>query len=219
MIYYNFMSIIHKKFIKPRLPRIVVTGPPGSGKTSIVNMFRDEFSRVIQCVPEVATLAIVGLGVTPDKPENKVVYKSVFLHLLYKLQILVDHISEEVARDMGRKVVLMDKTLVDVVGHLPGKNKEYKELFHTTVEKDYKNYDLVLFLELPTRKVFNEIRKNNPARSENYEASKRNGILYKKAWQGHPNIKYINNDSGWDGKVAQARLAVSEFLKETKKTS
>ncbi|MDO8496732.1 MAG: AAA family ATPase [bacterium] len=213
------MSIIHKKFIKPRLPRIVVTGPPGSGKTSIVNMFRDEFAHTIQCVPEVATLAIVGLGVTPDKPENRVVYKSIFLHLLYKLQILVDHISEEVARDMGRKVVLMDKTLVDVVGHLPGKNKEYKELFNTTVEKDYKNYDLVLFLELPTRKVFNEIRKNNPARSENYEASKRNGILYKKAWQGHPNIKYINNDFGWDGKVAQARLAVKDFLKEIKRSS
>ena len=207
------MSIIHPQFKKPRLLRIVITGPQGAGKTTMVKTLGREFAHIIRCVPEVATMTVVNLGITPGEPRSDIVQDSVFQHLMYRMQELFEHMSEEIARDTGKKALLADKGRVDIAGHIKGGPREYEELFNTTLKKDYAHYDLVLFLELPPKKIYNQIRKNNPARGETYERAKMFETRMKKVWQGHPNFISISNESGWEGKVQKARLAVSEFLR------
>ena len=178
----------------------------------MVKILGKEFSHVIRCVPEVATMTIVNLGLTPGEPRSNIVHDSVFQHLMYRMQELFEHIAEEIARDTGKKALLSDSGRVSIAGHIKGGPREYEELFNTTLKKDHAYYDLVLFLELPSRKIYNQIRKNNPARGETYERAKVIEARVKKVWQDHPNFISISNDSGWEGKVQKARLAISEFL-------
>lgn len=207
------MSTIHRNFIKPRLPRIVITGPPGSGKTTMVKIFGDEFSHLIRPVPEVATMTIVKLGLIPGSPRSEIVFESVFQHMMYRMQELFEHVVDVLAQETGKKALLSDKGRVDIVGHIQGGQREYEKLFNTTLKKDYTFYDLVLFLELPPRKIYNQICKNNPARGETYEDAKATEARVKKAWRGHPNFKLIHNNSRWEDKAQQARIVIADFLK------
>lgn len=207
------MSTIHRNFIKPRLPCVIITGPPGSGKTTMVKVFGDEFSHLIHPVPEVATMTIVKLGLIPGSPRSEIVFESVFQHMMYRMQELFEHMVNVLAQEIGKKALLSDKGRVDIAGHIQGGQREYEKLFKTTIKKDYTFYDLVLFLELPSRKIYNQICKNNPARGETYEDAKATEARVKEAWQGHPNFKLINSNSRWENKVQQARIVIEDFLK------
>lgn len=206
------MNIIHKNFRQSRLPRIAITGPPGAGKTTMVKIFGEEFGHIIRVVPEVATMTIVNLGLVPGTPRSEIVFESVFQHLMYRMQELFEHMTDILARETGKKFLLSDGGRVGIAGHIRGGKKEYEELFRTTLKKDYLFYDLVLFLELPSKKIYNQICKNNPARGETYEDAKATEMRVRKAWQNHPNFKVISNDGGWEHKVQRARLAIKEFL-------
>lgn len=206
------MAIIHPKFRKPRLPRIVIIGPPGSGKTTMIKTFQKELKEIAQPVPEAANMMIVNLGIEPGKPKSEFVFESVFQHLLYRIQELLEHISEEIARNLGKKILIADNGCVGIAAFLQGGISEYEELFKTTLKKDYNKYDLILFLELPSQKIYNKICKNNPARSENYNEAKDAENRVKKVWEKHPRFTLIPNSLNWGKKVDQARLAIKSFL-------
>lgn len=202
---------------KENIKRITVTGPPCAGKSTIIKTFSREFKDTIQCVPEIATIVITELGITPETKESSIVLTKEFGHTLYYVQQSLEKLSEEIARKTGKKALLLDKSCLDVAVHflrIGETLKEYENYFNTTILNNYKESDLVLFLGLPRKDIYDNVKKNNAARRETYEEAKHAEEVYLKVWQNHPSLVYIKNNSNWTQLLDKARKTVRDFLED-----
>ncbi len=198
-----------------QIKRITVTGPPCAGKSTIIKTFHKEFSDTIQCVPEIATMVITELGITPETKESSIVLTKEFGHTLYYVQRHLEKLSEEIAKKTGKRALLLDKSCLDVAVHflrIGETLKEYENYFSTTISDNYRESNIVLFLSLPRRDIYENVRNNNTARRETYEEARRAEEIYFHVWQNHPCLVYIPNKSSWEESIDRARKTVRDFL-------
>lgn len=208
-------------YMENRLLRIVITGAPGAGKTTTINTLRKDLGHIVVCAPEVATPLMTHLGVRPEEIGRDFVVQPKFQEEMYKIQKSLEDISEEFALYSGKKAVLFDKARVEMAAHILydrislEEGKEiYKKIFGFSVEDIFKDYDLVLFLELPKEEVYKKIISNNPARAGlPLEESRIVGERVREVWKNHPNFKVISSYETWEEKLNKIRETIIDFLK------
>lgn len=190
------------------IPRIVLTGPPCSGKSTII----DEVKKIypdIHCVPEMATIVISHFGI---KPSNDAVRNRRFQRAIYRAQRIFEATSTQFAMSEGKKAVLFDRGTMDGAAYMPGGVKEFQKLLNTTKEAEYSQYDAVVYLDMPPSDVYETDRHNNPARSENYSQAAKLGGKILKAWINHQNFIPISTGTSWEHKRRLAHTAIKKIL-------
>lgn len=198
-----------QQHIGPRIPRIVITGGPCSGKSSMMRMFKAEFSD-IQFVPEVATLLVTQVGITPGTtPEDL----RRFQRTIWRTQKLLEETSAEFAASCGKRAIVFDRGSIDNAAYLSGGIEEFQKIFDTSYLREYDNYDLVIYLSRPPAEVYEREKANNPARGETYEQACEVGLRTLKAWGFHQNMHIAGTSyDTWDQKVAHARNLIKDLL-------
>jgi adenylate cyclase len=198
-----------------RRPRIVLTGGPCSGKSSMMRAFADRFGDQIHCVPEVATIVIGQVGCIP--PGDDPVAMAIFQQAVYRIQRTFEVISQIQAWRAGKQLLLLDRGTGDGAAYLPNSWADLAPICRTNREYEFSQYDLVLCLEAPPRKVFEENRRNNPARHETYEQAVALGQAIERAWGDHPGYRFIAHTpphrDGLAAKIAAAEREIEQFLK------
>jgi len=172
--------------------RVVLTGAPASGKTTIINYLKDKFKGIL--IPEVATILISEAGMYPPKK------KEAFAKWLINFQIAVSrtqatwenfHYANEDRGTSGEKVIIQDRGLYDNGAYIMRAkdimpllyrqtgNPLYKPLENMNhaiarilkLSGDFHYYDKVFILKTTGHEpeLYEEARKNNPARYETSE--------------------------------------------------
>jgi predicted ATPase len=193
-----------------RIPRIVLTGGPCSGKSTLMAELRERFGNALHCVPEVATIVIAQVGVKP--PVGDPVGMRKFQRTIYRVQRGFETISDLQAIRDGKKALLLDRGTVDGAAYMDGGLKELESVCRTSREHEFGLYDLVVCLKTPPRRVFKEKSANNPARSETHEAAARLGRRIAKVWGQHPRFTFIGNNRSWEDKSRAVISTVARFL-------
>lgn len=192
------------------IPRIVLTGGPCSGKSTIIDIIKREWPD-IHCVPEMATIVIGQFGITPSKDA---VRNRHFQRAIYRAQRIFEATSTQFAMSDSKKAVLFDRGALDGAAYMPGGIKEFKKFFNTSLEAEYSQYDAVICFDVPPSDVYEANRRNNPARLESYSQACELGEKIVKAWVGHPNFSMIPNGTDWKDKERRARKAINTALKQ-----
>lgn len=198
-----------REYLPKRVPSIVLTGGPCSGKSTLMGLFRKELGRVLHCVPETATIVIEHVDAKP--PLDDAAAMRSFQRVIYRVQHSFEKVSHRQAYRDGKAALLLDRGTVDGAAYMKRGLADLERVCETTVADEYGRYDSVICLGAPPSKAYEANKHNNPARKESYDQAVELGRKIHAAWKGHPRFHFVDGDT-WKEKVRQARAAVMECI-------
>jgi len=189
--------------LAPRLPKVVLTGGPCSGKSALMAELSREYGAVLHCVPEVATILIAQVGISPSTPG--------FQSVVYRVQRSFEEAAELQAIADGKRAVLLDRGTVDALAYMAGGEAEFLRLTGKTAASERSRYARVLCLAAPPRDVFEREKRNNPARSEEFDQAVERGTLVTDAWAPGGNTDIVDGNT-WEEKLGCALRSLVPIL-------
>ncbi len=189
--------------------QVVVTGGPGGGKTTALDLFRRELSDKITVVPEAATLLFSG-GVTrcDDTEVCKMVQKTI-----YQLQKNLEEIHQAQYPD---RLLVCDRGSLDGLAYWPDSEEDFFKTIDSTFEQELARYDAVIFFE-SAAETGHDISSNNPVRSE----SAREAILLdqklQEVWSKHPKYHFVASSDSFVRKIMYGIMTLENVLNRVSK--
>ncbi|GAA5140308.1 AAA family ATPase [Thalassotalea piscium] len=192
------MNIVNMK------KRIVITGGPGGGKTTALDLIRREFSGKIASVPESATMIFSG-GI--ERSTNNSVLKAQQT-AIFNLQKNLEDIQRAAYPEC---LILCDRGTLDGLAYWPDSEDNFFTQMNTTLEEEFSRYDAVIFFETAARSGEN-IRSNNPIRNESEQQAVELDTKLKKIWSKHPNFNLVGSSESFIRKVMFGIMTIENVI-------
>ena len=202
-----------------RVVKIVLTGGPAAGKTTLISRILHEFKqedgwRVIT-IPETATELISGFGIRP--------FGDCMSMLAFQDFVIADQIHKEKLALQAAEVVreeniliIYDRALMDDKAYIT--DEEFDQVIARfdgrTEASVLAGYDAVIHLVTCAKGAEFAYNLGNAARTESLEAAREMDDRTLRAWRGHPNLIIIDNSVNFEDKINRAIVEIYRLLGE-----
>mgnify|MGYP000344948272 FL=1 len=188
--------------------RIVITGGPGGGKTTALDLFRREFSGKVASVPESATMIFSG-GIERSTNDSVLRAQQTAIFNLQK------HLEDIQRATYPECLILCDRGSLDGLAYWPGSDDDFFKQMGTSLDQELARYDGVIFLETAARSG-ESIRSNNPIRNESEQAAIDLDSKLKKVWSQHPNFNLVGSSESFIKKVMFGIMTIENVIGQYK---
>ena len=204
---------MHKRIIK-----IVLTGGPAAGKTTLISRILKEFKQddgwKVITIPETATDLISGFGI---RPFGNCVSMLDFQYFVIDDQLHKERLALKAAQMVPEENVLViyDRALMDDKAYIT--DEEFTQTlakFHRTEQEVLSNYDAVLHLVTCAKGAEFAYNLGNTARTESIEYAREMDDRTLRAWSQHPNLKIIDNSVDFELKIDRAIREIYRIVGE-----
>ena len=186
--------------------RIVITGGPGGGKTTALDLFRRELSGKITLVPEAATMLFSGGIERRDDPDVLKAQQKAIFHLQHHL--------EDIQRAMHPQLlVLCDRGSLDGLAYWPDSEADFFDTMDTTLEAELARYDAVIFFETAA-KSGQGIKSNNPIRNESEQKAIELDAKLQSVWSRHPDFNLVSSSESFVKKVMFGIMTIENVINQ-----
>ena len=201
------------------IKRIVLTGGPAAGKTTLISRILKEFKqedgwRVIT-IPETATDLISGFGLGPFPGCMSM---EEFQYFVISDQLHKEKLALKGAETVPEEKVLIiyDRAVFDDLAYITQEQFE-KTLayFGKTPEEIMRGYDAVLHLVTCAKGAEFAYNFGNAARYEDIDTAREKDDLTLQAWSSHPKICVIDNSVDFEDKINRAVAKIYELIGES----
>jgi predicted ATPase len=184
--------------------KLVVTGGPGGGKTTALDLFRRELSDKLAIVPEAATVLFSG-GITRtcDEQVLKTVQKTIF--------VLQQNLEEIYHKQYPNRVLVCDRGTLDGQAYWPGAEDEFFKEVNSNLESEIARYDAVIFFESAASSG-NDISSNNPVRNESSERAAELDEKLQRIWSRHPNFYFVGSSESFIRKIMFGIMTIENVI-------
>lgn len=202
-----------------RITKIVLTGGPAAGKTTLISRILHEFKqedgwRVIT-IPETATELISGFGIRP--------FGDCMSMLSFQDFVVADQIhKEKLALQAAEAVpednilIIYDRALMDDKAYIS--DEEFEQVIARfdgrTEASVLAGYDAVIHLVTCAKGAEFAYNLGNAARTESLEYAREMDDRTLRAWRGHPNLHIIDNSVNFEDKINRAIVEIYRLLGE-----
>lgn len=184
--------------------RIVLTGGPGGGKTTALDLIRREFAGKIASVPEAATMMFSG-GI---ERSNDIEVLKAQQTTIFNLQKNLEDIQRAMHPEC---LILCDRGSLDGLAYWPEDEQDFFNTMNTSIEEELSRYDAVIFFETAA-KSGESIRSNNPIRNESEQAAIELDEKLKQVWSKHPNFNLVGSSESFIKKVMFGIMTIENVI-------
>lgn len=190
------------------ITRIVLTGGPAAGKTTLVSRILQEFKQEdgwkVITIPETATDLISGFHIAPF---GNCVSMLDFQYFVIEDQLHKEKLALKAARMVPEENVLIiyDRAVFDDKAYI--NDEEFRTVlssFGKTEEEILAGYDAVIHLVTCAKGAEFAYNYGNAARYEDVETAREKDDLALRAWSAHPNVSIIDNSDNFEEKIKRA---------------
>lgn len=183
---------------------IVVTGGPGGGKTTALDLFQRELKSAVKIVPEAATL-LFGHGLDHEARHGDT---RLLQHSIYRMQVSLEGIFRDFYAD---RLLICDRGTLDGLAYWPGDEQSYFDRVGTTFEAEAARYGAAIFFQ--TAAVHGEdVTSNNPYRTEDSRTAVTLDDKLRRVWERHPNFHFIPTELSFMAKINHGLKAIAGVL-------
>ncbi len=194
--------------MEKQITRIVLTGGPAAGKTTLISRILKEFKKEdgwkVITIPETATELISGFGLAP--------FPDCMSMEDFQYYVISDQLHKEQLALKGAAAVPQDKVLViydrAVFDDLAYINHEQfvktLDYFNKTEAELLSGYNAVIHMVSCSKGAEFAYDYGNEARYETVEQAREMDDRTLKAWQNHPNLYVIDNSTDFEKKINRA---------------
>ncbi len=198
------------------ITRIVLTGGPAGGKTTLISRilkeFRQEDGWKVITIPETATDLISGFGI---KPFGNCVSMLDFQYFVVEDQLHKERLALKGAQMVPEEKVLViyDRALLDDKAYIS--DEEFRTVlahFGKTEEQVLSGYDAVLHLVTCAKGAEYAYNYGNAARYESVEVAREKDDKTLRAWSRHSALHVIDNSVDFEDKINRAVAAIYRVI-------
>lgn len=186
--------------------RIVLTGGPGGGKTTALDLFRREFSGRLASVPESATMIFSG-GINRSDSDNVIMAQQ---KAIFNLQKNLEDSQRAMYPD---RLILCDRGSLDGLAYWPKSDDDFFNTMQTTYEAELERYDAVIFFETAA-KSGQSIESNNPIRNESEQIAVEIDKKLQDVWSKHPNFNLVGSSESFIKKVMFGIMTIENVINQ-----
>ena len=196
----------HTKRPRSKCCRVVLTGGPGGGKTTAVDLFRREIGDRVVIVPEAATILFQGGFPRSHDAQAARFAQTTIFHVQRNLE-------EVQATLYPGRTLLCDRGTIDGAAYWPGGYNDYFAVVGTTLETELRRYDAVIFFE--TAAVGGaSIEGGNPVRNETVEQAVALDTKLRKLWMKHPRFILVPHNRSFFKKISFGLAALEGIVSQ-----
>jgi hypothetical protein len=189
--------------------KIVITGGPGGGKTTALDLFQREFRSLVKIVPEAATMLFeYGFDRETSSERIKLLQKSIF-----KMQLTLEDCFY---RMHPERLLVCDRGSLDGLAYWTGDEASFFESIESSLEKEIERYDAVIFFQSAAGHE-EDIKSNNPYRYEDSRLAFELDEKLKKVWERHPEFHYIPTNPSFMLKIAHGLITINSVLESIRR--
>ena len=199
-----------------KITRIVLTGGPAAGKTTLISRILKEFTQEdgwkVIIIPETATELISGFGIGPFPGCMSMLE---FQYFVIEDQLHKERLAIKAAETVPEEKVLIiyDRAIFDDKAYIS--DEEFRAVlahFGKTEEELLAGYDAVLHLVSCAKGAEFAYDYGNAARYETVEQARAIDDRTIRAWSAHPALSIVDNSVDFEDKINRAIAAIYRVL-------
>lgn len=191
--------------MKRTIKKIVLTGGPCAGKTTLTRVIEQVFHDQVVVVPEAASMLFSGGFRRWPEPQAQ----DATQRAIYSVQC---ELESAYGTHFPGKVLIMDRGTLDGAAYWSTGSKDFFSGIGSSLEMELQRYDLVLYLESAGKEDFLLNTSKNPNRHETWEEARALDEQTRALWSKHPFLLTIHNRHSFDFKISQTLKLISQYL-------
>jgi len=194
---------ISKRGEKMKKKRIVFTGGPSGGKTSIIEIVQRHYGNNVVSVPEAASI-LYGGGF-PRRPGD-----TAMRHIQRAIYFTVRELEDMSSALDNARLYLCDRGTLDNIAYWPESAAEsFLKSVGSTMKKEIARYDMVIHLRPPKK---SDVYKLSGTRIEDHKGALELDKRTEEAWSAHPRRFVISDEPDFLIKVEKALKIIEEEM-------